>query len=55
MPEFRWVTKVLAGPWRLTRLEALSDALGTGHAFVNEGKGDVITLRPFASIETGGC
>ena len=51
MPKFRWVTKVLVGQWRPTRNAAMSDALGRGHAFINSGKGHIIMLRPFTTIE----
>jgi hypothetical protein len=51
MIEFRWATKVLTGPWRVTRNQALLSAMEFGHASLNEGKGSVIMLRSFASIE----
>ena len=52
MSQFRWISKALVGPWCATRKAALSDALGYGQAVVDEGKGAVITLRHFASMET---
>lgn len=51
MPQFRWMTKVLVGPWCLTQNEALCDAVQHGQAFLNSGGGPIITLRPFTSIE----
>jgi hypothetical protein len=48
------MTKVLVGPWLPSRNEALCDALGKGQAFVNPGRGNVITLHPFAAIERTG-
>jgi hypothetical protein len=52
MAQFRWVTKALVGTWHKTRNEALCEAVWNGQAFLNPGKGAIITLRPFASIET---
>jgi len=43
---------VLVGPWCPTLNAALSDALESGQAVVNEGKGHIINLRAFASIES---
>lgn len=51
MTEFRWVTKALSGPWHGTRNMALLSALQYGQASVNRGKGRIIILRAFASIE----
>lgn len=52
MTRFRWVTIALTGTWHRTRNEALCEAVWHGQAFTNAGKGAIITLRPFASIET---
>lgn len=52
MTDYRWISKVLVGPWRNTRREAMSDALGANHATLNSGKGAIIVLRAFAMIET---
>lgn len=51
MIKFRWMTKALVGSWYKSRNEALCEAVWHGQAFLNAGKGAIITLRPFASIE----
>lgn len=51
MSQFRWISKVVVGPWRRTRNEAMCDALSSNHAGINPGKGAVIVLRDFTSIE----
>lgn len=51
MKEFRWITKVLSGPWFVTRNLAMLNAVHYGQATVNEGSGAIITLHAFASIE----
>jgi hypothetical protein len=52
MAKFRWMSKVLVGSWHDTQNEALVEAVSHGQAFLNAGKGAIITLRPFASIES---
>ena len=52
MSQFRWISKVLVGPWLSTRNAAPSDALGHGQAVINEGEGEIIKLRAFTLIET---
>jgi hypothetical protein len=49
--EFRWKSQAVAGAWCKTLNAALYDAMKHGQAFLNPGKGHIITLRPFASIE----
>jgi hypothetical protein len=50
-PQFRWNSGVLAGRWRRTRDEALSDAVGHGQASVSGDATETITLNPYVSIE----
>ena len=45
---YRYVTPALKGHWRITREEALSDALMAGQAFVRH---DEIVLFEFARLE----
>lgn len=55
MFQFRWISKVLVGSWRPTQKDALCDALGHGQAVLNQGKGPIITLRDYVSIEKRRC
>lgn len=51
MSQFRWISNVLVGSWRLTENDALCDALGHGQAVLNQGKGAIIILRAYVTIE----
>lgn len=51
MSKYRWMTKVLVGNWMDTNNKALADALAHGQATINEGAGEIITLRPYATME----
>jgi hypothetical protein len=51
MTKFRWAGKAVVGTWYPTENKALYDALRFGQATLNSGKGQIISLRSFASIE----
>ena len=55
MSQYRWITKVLVGPWLLTKKEALCNAVVHGQGYINPGKGEIVTLREYASIEQRKC
>jgi hypothetical protein len=51
MTQFRWAGKAVVGTWYATENKALYDAVTFGQATLNPGKGRIISLRSFASIE----
>ena len=51
MTQYRWITSALVGPWCLTKVAAMSDALSRGQAFSNPGNDTLATLRTYATLE----
>ena len=50
MTSYRYVTPAVRGKWKRSEIEALSDALRAGVAYLQE---DKITLFELTRIETG--
>ena len=51
MTQYRWITSALVGPWCLTKVAAMSDALNRGQASLNPGNDELAILRTYATLE----